>query len=408
MAEQYAALNAEFAAKLVPEAEKFSPVVAEGSRLWVQAMNACQKVCADASTMPQPNKVDDELQKMVQPVKDAILAIKELEGKNKLDACNLHLRFLVEASGALVWPLAPIGGTTTNMFVGSMREAADMWGTKLFNSGNAEWKPWRLAAMNYMKELVVLCKDVYPNGVIWKDSKAAPGHQGLLGGISEGATAGLRKVQDSEKTKNRDPATTTSTVPSAGGAGAGGVTRKSWADKAKKIGEPKGAPKKVLERDVNWIVENYDPNNEPSRAVKLGDECTLKHNVYISNSNNITFSIDSKAKAVFVDNCDKICVVLSDVLSSVEVVNSTKLIIHCRGSLHTLQLDKVDGCDIYSHGPKSEGVKIVHAVSQNLNFNANLGTPEDVDFKEMPVPTQFVCTFDGKKLKTDVSDIYSG
>ena len=74
------------------------------------------------------------------------------------------------------------------------------------------------------------------------------------------------------------------------------------------------------------------------------------------------------------------------------------------------QVDKTDGLNVYLMDEKAFEAQIVHSLSQNMNVNLKIGTGDDWDWKEFPVPTQFVCKFgEGrKKLETGVSDIYEG
>ncbi|CAD7954412.1 unnamed protein product [Amoebophrya sp. A120] len=221
---------------------------------------------------------------------------------------------------------------------------------------------------------------------------------GLLSGIQEGAAGKLRKVNDSEKNYKNKDASTSSVVPAKGSGGGGGAAAQQKA--VKKIGQPKGEPKKELERDANWIVENY----ENGGMVELPDT-NQKQSAYISNSNGTTFKIDNKIKSITVDNCEKVGLAINDVLSAVEVINCKTIYLHCQGSVNTIQSDKVDGLNVYLHTESAQNAKIVHSLSQNLNLNIM----QNDDWKEMPIPTQFVCSLDltTKKLKTEVSDIYS-
>ena len=59
---------------------------------------------------------------------------------------------------------------------------------------------------------------------------------------------------------------------------------------------------------------------------------------------------------------------------------------------------------------KKKIFQVVHALSANMNVNLKVGVGEDWDWREFPVPTQFVAKFGpGRKaLLTEVSDIYQG
>ena len=149
----------------------------------------------------------------------------------------------------------------------------------------------------------------------------------VLGEMASNPTAKLRKVQDSEKTKNRAPEdkVVKTFQPS----------NRSNAVSAlvKKKGEVRGEPKKQIVRD-NWMVENYS-----SGLVEL-NEVNMGQILYITNSNNTAFRVGGKIKSVCLDNCSKVNLEVQDVLSSVEIVNSEKVNVHCVGKVNTIQVKK--------------------------------------------------------------------
>lgn len=157
----------------------------------------------------------------------------------------------------------------------------------------------------------------------------------VMAEIEANPMAKLRKVQDSEKTKNRtkEEKSKTFTPPTRPGAtpgGAGAVVARNFA--VKKKGEPKGEPKKEIVRD-NWIVENWANGG----VVDL-DDVGIHQIAYICNSNKTTFKVHAKIKSVCIDNCSGVHLEVQDVLSSVEIVNSEKVTVHCVGKVNTIQV----------------------------------------------------------------------
>lgn len=217
-----------------------------------------------------------------------------------------------------------------------------------------------------------------------------------LQGLAE-AASGLRKVEDHQKAKNRDPSQKVSTVPAT--AGSGGGARGMTGGPAV-CGEPKGEPKKEIERD-NWIVSNY----AGAGMIELDEGVLQKQLVFVSNCNNVTIMIKKKVKSILVENCANVCIAVEQpVLSSVDFCNCKKMIFHAMGEVNTCQIDKTDGIQVFAHADSTK-IKIMHCLSQNMNIN-RMNAEED--WVETAIPNAFVAYYnESGKLQTEVSDLYA-
>ena len=50
--------------------------------------------------------------------------------------------------------------------------------------------------------------------------------------------------------------------------------------------------------------------------------------------------------AITLDKCTKTGLVFEDVVASCEIVNSKSVEVQCTGRVHTVAIDKVDGCQV--------------------------------------------------------------
>mmetsp|Transcript_85448 Transcript_85448/g.204769 ORF Transcript_85448/g.204769 Transcript_85448/m.204769 type:complete len:494 (-) Transcript_85448:15-1496(-) len=228
-------------------------------------------------------------------------------------------------------------------------------------------------------------------------AKAAPAGAGMsavfnaIGGFN---TSQLKKVTADMKTKNQakdGPQVVPAAKAKAPPARRGGFNSRG----------PKGEPKKELQKDVNWMVENF----EGERVVM--EEATMKHLVCILNCRNTTVQIPSKVKSVQIDSCEKVNVIVQDVISAVELVNSDRCQMQALGKVVAVAIDKCDGVNVWL-SKESVAAEITASKSSEMNVTIPDPEQEDGDLIEIPIPEQFVSRVVGKKLKTDVSGIYSG
>lgn len=215
----------------------------------------------------------------------------------------------------------------------------------------------------------------------------------------------LRKVEDHEKTKNQVKTAGSSLVTATAGGDGSAKFNPAGRAGAKKIGDPRGPADKREERG-NWYIENYE--KAPS-MVSLGEnEANMRQVVYISSSNNSTFKVDGKVKNITVDSCNKIVLIVNDVLSGIELVNCQRCTLQILGTAQSIQIDKTDGCQIYFNNPESlDTCAITSSKSSEMNVNTPLNA--EGDYEEKPIPEQFVTKFNAKTRKwvTTVSDLYS-
>jgi len=239
-----------------------------------------------------------------------------------------------------------------------------------------------------------------PEGVLGAKAKAsapAPAAGGGMAAVFAGLqgfnTGGLKKVTDDMKAKNRkdepalEPKAKVAAPKAAAFSGAG------WNKKG-----PRGPPKKELERDINWMIENYEGEN-----VAL-DEATMQQLVCIINCKNATVHINTKVKNIGIDGCQKVNIVCHDVVSTVEFVNCDNCKLFTQGKVNCISLDKVDGGEIHL----SEASLHAEVLTcKSVGLNVLIPDPDDKDGQpiEIPIPAQFVTRVTGKTAKTQVFDI---
>ena len=223
------------------------------------------------------------------------------------------------------------------------------------------------------------------------------GESGMAAVMKELVSGGkpiLKKVTDDMKTKNRrmdldEPVIYTEALPSG---------------PAVVHIPPKQVAKPVCEiQRSNWVVENYV--NHPE-VLKL-TECNMKQIVYVSKCFNTTVYVDSKVKSITLDGCKRVNLIVNSVISSVELVNCERTKIHSINELPSMSIDKCAGVSIVL-SPASLDCAFTTSKSSEMNVSIPIG--DEGDYKEMPIPEQFVHRVVGQgktgHLETKVSDLY--
>eukprot|EP00927_Polykrikos_kofoidii_P070416 TRINITY_DN6663_c0_g1_i5.p1 TRINITY_DN6663_c0_g1~~TRINITY_DN6663_c0_g1_i5.p1 ORF type:complete len:440 (+),score=95.58 TRINITY_DN6663_c0_g1_i5:317-1636(+) len=220
----------------------------------------------------------------------------------------------------------------------------------------------------------------------------------MFSGLQGFDTSTLKKVTPEMKSKNQVKEAGSSVVPAA--------KEKTPPPAAFASGRhvkgPKGPPRLELEKDKNWMVENYDGVSD----LKVAD-VEVGQLVVIINCKNTTVHITSpKVKSVCIDGCVKVNVICRDVLSCVEVVNSDRIQMQTTGVVRSVSIDKCNGVHLFL-SKESMHAEITSSKSSEMNITVPDVDGEDGDQIELPVPEQFVTRLVGKRLQSEVSSLYS-
>ncbi|KAA8531384.1 hypothetical protein F0562_006120 [Nyssa sinensis] len=180
--------------------------------------------------------------------------------------------------------------------------------------------------------------------------------------LGKSVTAGLRKVTDNMKTKNRADRT--------GIVGAG--------EKESLVSSPSvsktGPPKLELQMGRKWVVEN-----QIGKKNLMIDDCDSKETVYILDvgilfykfkevmkSSSLLQQCAGKVNNITVDKCMKMGVVFTDVVAACEIVNCNGVEVQCQGSAPTISVDNTAGCQLYLSKASLE-TSITTAKSSEIN-----------------------------------------
>ena len=403
-----------------------------------RGFNAVGRVVAASAVSKKPT--DAELLAFLQPVVDVLQEAQKPEKPGS--AFVNHQKAFEEGVASLQWPtVSPPNGLPKDI-AQSGYEAADFWLIKILKEGKEKGGKQGedcLAFASTWKQLLVkqteFVKQHAKSGLDWKvggqplsaysgggssTAPAAPGAPpapsfsaqassaassaatavaggmgsvfGQLSSLGDSVTGGLKKVTSDMKTKNikdKDPLQPKSSAvaPSSSAGGGGG---------SKTAGKVQGEPKTYNSKG-RWMVEYYSSGGPLTIS-----ELELKDSVYILGCSNVTVRVPKKCKSIQIDSCKKLTVEFAQVVSILEVVNSERVNIHVSELCPSISIDKSDGVAVHlsTLAVKSPPQIITSKVSE-LNLVIP-GKTEDDDPVEIPLPEQYITTYEGNgKIKTE-------
>lgn len=164
---------------------------------------------------------------------------------------------------------------------------------------------------------------------------------------------------------------------------------------------PAPPPAPVMElRDRNWVVENYKKTEEPIEI----KEAQKNQSVCVRDSTGIIVKIPEKVNNVVVEGCQDTGVILSSVISNVELLNSKNVKVQVENSAPTVAIDNCSGVTVYLSKDSRET-----EISSCMSTDMNVVFPSEKDPDELiekPIPQQFISVIKNDKITTQPSLLY--
>ena len=213
----------------------------------------------------------------------------------------------------------------------------------------------------------------------------------------ESVTAGLKKVDKSQMTHKNPSLRASSEVPSElnrSKSPGPGVKPKPPSMRQNSTTSQKKEGKKELDGN-KWLIENFD---SPSAPIEI--EVSLTQSLLITKCKNTTIILRGKANAISIDNCPRTQILVDTLVSSVDVIKCPNFALQITGAVPTIQLDQVDGAQIYL-GAQSLATEVYTSKSSSINVVLPPEGEED-DSKEAPLPEQIRTYVKGGKLVSEI------
>lgn len=201
-------------------------------------------------------------------------------------------------------------------------------------------------------------------------------------------TSKLRKVDKSEMTHKNPSLRAGSVVPERSNSEtsvASSTSRGKSPLPSKKPKPESMRSKKQPRKQLNgnkWFIEHYENTGE---VIELSAQ--LSHSILISRCSKAVVKVNNKANAISVDNCTGISIIVDSLVSSLEVIKSSKFALQVDGIVPTVVLDQVDGATIYLADASSD-TEVFTSKCSSVNIVVPPKEGTDDDDKECPLPEQ--------------------
>jgi adenylyl cyclase-associated protein len=210
----------------------------------------------------------------------------------------------------------------------------------------------------------------------------------VFGELSQGleVTKGLKKVTADMKAKNRTDRSgkVTETAP-------------------KKAGPKREkGPSGIRFVGGRWMAENFDEGEHTL------DKADMKSNVYISMCDDSRFIVPGKVKSITVDSCVKCDVIINEVISTVEVVNSKSVTLWLQDKTPSVAIDKTQSARVVLSKKTFDCAPDIYT-SNVTAMNVEIpGADDKADNVEVPIPEQFLTKINPKTRAVETTQVKHG
>lgn len=239
----------------------------------------------------------------------------------------------------------------------------------------------------------------------------------------EGVTSDLRRVTADMKNKNRICVE----CPADGPSSSKNVGSKPSVKPVMKIASrPKFPPSVVKTKEDMWNVRYFysesgeDPPtvtlppptpDENEKQKELDGTTYMKQTVNLLDCHHHTFQLTpKKMNSLMIFSCTNLNIIVSSLISSIELCDCTKIKIQVLGVVPSITIDKSNGVDIYLSKQSKHQTEFATSKSGelNVNFPSNKHDNQQEEWMEAPIPEQFFHKITNEdKLHTVVSSLYS-
>nr|XP_043622057.1 cyclase-associated protein 1-like isoform X2 [Erigeron canadensis] len=420
-------LMTEYVGKVSASAEKIGGQVKDVTNVLAVAFASQKDLLVKIKQTQKPDA--GGLAEFLRPLNDKLTEANSMSEGRRSDFFN-HLKAAAESLTALAWIAYTGKDCGMSMPIGHVEEcwqSAEFYSNKVlveYKNKEQDHIEWAKALKElYVPGLRDYVKTHYPLGPVWSatgatvlapvkssnpGAPAAPNpppaslsNSGASSSSSSGSkqgmaavfqeisskpvTAGLKKVTDDMKTKNRKDR--------AGFVSSGEKEVHKSVPNVAKV----GSPKFELAMGRKWVVE-YQIGVKDLTI----DECDPRQTVYIFGCKDSVLQIKGKVNNITVDKCTKMGVVFTDVVAAFEVVNCNSVEVQCQGAAPTISIDNTSGCQLFLSKDSLDS-SITTAKASEVNVMVPAKDPNG-DLEEHALPQQYIHTYqDGNFVTNPVS-----
>lgn len=150
-----------------------------------------------------------------------------------------------------------------------------------------------------------------------------------------------------------------------------------------------------------YFVDGYKNWHEPIEV----DNAKMKDGILITRCENVTIKLPNKVTKIELAKCKQVNLFCPAVISSCDIQHTDSCVIEFTQRCPGLAISNSQSLKVYIPRDSMEGLEI----ASSGDGTANIMVPDKDDpseYKEVPVPFQFVHHFKGEKLVSEVSPLY--
>lgn len=300
-----------------------------------------------------------------------------------------HEKAVHEALAIFVWP---IQGAGAQGYVSGMLGAVETYTNKIlmeFRGKDDNQVAWVQGIVGAFKQLPEYIQDFHKTGMQWNaraPKATAPAKMKGEGSAPAAAAPAAAPAPAPKKEEPKPAAAAPKKLAAPAGLAAALGARAA----------PPKQPVVKMDRDNLWSVEYYDGTDPVLPEDKVG----LKDIVNFYQCKNCTLRVPMKVKGLSFLNCEKVTIVIGDVIGVCEITTCKRGILYMTGSCKSVTCDKCDNLQI-NLNEQSLDAQITCALSQGLNVEIPDLT-NDGNMIEFPVPEQIRVSIKDRKLVHEV------
>jgi len=360
-------------------AKAIDPELVEMTGLVERCYQETRRYILAAARFKQPSDADAPA--VAKPLNDAMAAGTKWCDDHFKTKFPDHEKAVHEAMSCFQWVFI---GPSAESYITEMIGSVQCYTNKVimkFRDTNKNHLEWAKALVAGLKAFPEYINDYHKMGISWaRNGKPCTGPTTMKGAAAPAAAPAAAKPA---------PAA----APKAAAAPAG----KAAALGAKLNLQPKVAPKTaaVSRAGTNMVrAEYFDGKNPELKDLNIQDI------VNFYQCKNCTLTVPTKVKAVALLNCEKITLVLHDVIGMVEVTGVKRGDVRMNGTVKSMTIDKCDSVNIYVN-EASINLQAVCAMSTGINIEVP-DLKDEGNIVEFPVPEQIKIQLKDRKLTHQV------
>jgi len=359
-------------------AKAIDPELVEMTGLVEKCFQETRRYILAAARFKQPSDADAPA--VAKPLNDAMATGTKWCDTHFKTKFPEHEKAVHEAMSCFQWVfIGPSAESYINEMIGSVQCYTNKVIMKFrdSNKNHVEWAKGLVAGLKGFPEYI---NDFHKMGIAWaRNGKPCTGPTNMKGVAAAPAAPAAEKPAAAPKA---------APAPAAGKAAALG---------AKLNLAPKVAPKTAAVTragDTMVRAEYFDGKNPELKNLNIQDIINFYQ------CKNCTLTVPTKVKAVTLLNCEKITLVLHDVIGMVEITSVKRSEVRMNGTVKSMTIDKCDSVNVYVN-EASINLQAVCAMSTGINIEVP-DLKDEGNIVEFPVPEQIKIQLKDRKLTHQV------